>query len=308
MNRWRWQMPSAASQAHLPIIFGEVERVARQFVRGQSLPRVDLGDVRQDLLVDLFSRMVAFDARRGSIGAFANMVMINRARRLAQQLRAHRRIFGSSLVSIDDHLSMASHSILEQVTDSEGYSGMMGHHTDPFATVERRLDVETMLSVLPEKDAKFCRRLMCPRAVGPFPHNLMPRATAYRQLARIRRVLIANGFGSRDRFDEGRVEVFMDGFPRTILVPGSGTTSDDFKAWLDDAKPGAVFVYHCGSIALATNSLGEGLDLAEKKKLAHVADCAWLAAVQGRVHLLQRREGDGCFTYLAVARPRPICS
>jgi hypothetical protein len=96
----------------------------------------------------------------------------------------------------------------------------------------------------------------------------------------------------------------MDGFPRTVPVVGGSSTSDEFKTWLADAKPGAVFVYHCGSVALATNYKGEALPYAERQKLARLAHCAWIAAVQGRLHLLQRRLGENCFEYFAVARSR----
>jgi hypothetical protein len=228
--------------------------------------------------------------------------MRNRARRLAQQLLADWRMSGRPSVSIDDPLSPVGRVIVELRTENDGYSGMMGHHTDPFVAVERRLDVETMLSALPQKDAEFCRRLMCPSVIGAFPHGLMARATAYRRLAKIRQLLITNGFSARDDFSERRVEVCMDGFPRTGPVPWRGITSDDFKAWLADAKPGAVFVYHCGSVALTTNCRGEALNFAKRQKLSRLADCAWQAAVDRRVHLLQRRLGENCFDYFAVAR------
>jgi RNA polymerase sigma-70 factor (ECF subfamily) len=289
-------------QDQLHVVLKEANNSALRFLRKGQLHADGVADVRQDVLVDFFERLEAFDASRGSMGAFANVVMSNRTRRLAQQLLAYRRMFGWPPVSIDDPLSRVGRAIVELVTDSDGYSGMMGHHTDPFAAVERYLDVETMLSVLPERDAEFCRRLMSPAVIGLFPHGLMPRATAYRRLARIRRLLVANGFGARDGFPQRRVEVFMGDFASTVPVVGDGSTSDEFKTWLADAKPGAVFVYHSGSVALATDRHGQALRCAERQKLARLAHRAWLAAAQGRVHLLQRRLGENCFEYFAVAR------
>lgn len=100
----------------------------------------------------------------------------------------------------------------------------------------------------------------------------------------------------------------MDTILQSPASTESGATIGDFKAWLERAWDGELFVYHCGFLALGTNQLGEAFAPAERQRLAGVAHCAWLAAQQGDVHLLQRREGDACFTYLAVARPRSLQS
>ncbi|MGF1660565.1 MAG: hypothetical protein ACFCUS_14170 [Rubrimonas sp.] len=92
-----------------------------------------------------------------------------------------------------------------------------------------------------------------------------------------------------------------------ITTPNSGRplTEIDLAAWIGQAAPGDILEYHRGFLALDTHSLGSLLDDRDRKELSRVASRAMWAAEQGLVHLVQRRNGDGDFSYLAVARPKP---
>ena len=63
------------SEPDLVTILKEADAAAARLRRRLRLPRVDLDDLRQDLLLDLIRRLPAFDGRRGSIGAFAGAFM-----------------------------------------------------------------------------------------------------------------------------------------------------------------------------------------------------------------------------------------
>jgi len=65
-------MPPPISPADLAALITGAAMVARRLDRKMVLPAADLDDLRQDLLVDLICRLPGFDARHGSIGAFAN--------------------------------------------------------------------------------------------------------------------------------------------------------------------------------------------------------------------------------------------
>lgn len=64
-------MHSSISRDNLQILLHEADIAARRLVRQLRLPRADLDDVRQDLLVDLIARLPAYDADRGTLGALA---------------------------------------------------------------------------------------------------------------------------------------------------------------------------------------------------------------------------------------------
>jgi RNA polymerase sigma-70 factor (ECF subfamily) len=82
-------------------LLDEADAAAARLRRRLRLPRADLDDLRQDLLVDLIRRLPAFDARRGSIGAFAGIVLRNHASRIAARLARERRATGGGLLSLD---------------------------------------------------------------------------------------------------------------------------------------------------------------------------------------------------------------
>lgn len=82
-------------------------------------------------------------------------------------------------------------------------------------------------------------------------------------------------------------------------------TETMFCAWYGSAAPGDRIVYHRGFLAIDVSPLTYKLPDAERRTLLRVAERALQLAEDGLVHLVQRRMGEGDFTYLAIARPRP---
>jgi hypothetical protein len=74
---------------------------------------------------------------------------------------------------------------------------------------------------------------------------------------------------------------------------------DAFRAWLQRAEPGACLEYHRGLLSL-DRSLESDLSENRRRALSRVADLAFDAANRGQVHLVQRRNGDLDFSYLAI--------
>ena len=78
---------------------------------------------------------------------------------------------------------------------------------------------------------------------------------------------------------------------------------DAFRAWLQRAEPGACLEYHRGLLSL-DRSPDSNLPEARRRALSRVADLALNAAERGRVHLVQRRNGELDFSYLAIKANR----
>jgi hypothetical protein len=76
--------------------------------------------------------------------------------------------------------------------------------------------------------------------------------------------------------------------------------------WLRDAVPGDRLAYHRGYLAVDASVSESKLSVPERRELQRVAGAALAAALQGKVHAVQRRHGEGDYTYLLIARPRPI--
>lgn len=78
-----------------------------------------------------------------------------------------------------------------------------------------------------------------------------------------------------------------------------------FCGWLGQAAPGDAIEYHRGFLAIDCVPQTERMSARERVELIHLARCAFLAAENGLVHLVQHRNSENDFSYLAIARPRP---
>ena len=99
------------SPAALATLIDEAAIAARRLHRKLVLPAADLDDLRQDLLVDLICRLPGFDARRGSIGAFSNIVLRNQSSRIAIRHHRQRRMQGGTVLSLDAPVSGATEAL-----------------------------------------------------------------------------------------------------------------------------------------------------------------------------------------------------
>jgi len=78
----------------------------------------------------------------------------------------------------------------------------------------------------------------------------------------------------------------------------------ELQAWLLTAKAGDVLEYHRGALAIDRLPAGGRLAGRERRELDAVADTLWRLANTGQGHLLQRRHGDGDYSYLFVLSSR----
>ena len=189
-------MRFSISPPDLQILLHEADIAARRLVRQLRLSRADLADVRQDLLVDLIARLPAFDRQRGSIGAFAGLVMANRATRIAQGVRRHRRMYGEVPVSLDDPLPTGSGATRgDLIAEADGLPAILGQPVDRAAEAERRIDLERGLGTLDQGE-----RYLAAALYRASPHQLAKsgpgsRSDLYRRTRDLRLTLIAAGLG-----------------------------------------------------------------------------------------------------------------
>src|SRR5882724_9987861 len=84
---------SSISPVDLCVLLREATMAARGLVRRLGLPGHEQEDLRQELLVDLIARLKWFDPARGTLNAFANVIIRHRAGRLARRINIERAIF-----------------------------------------------------------------------------------------------------------------------------------------------------------------------------------------------------------------------
>ncbi|RME15545.1 MAG: hypothetical protein D6801_07215 [Alphaproteobacteria bacterium] len=183
------------SRSDLAALTLEADRAARRLHRKLALPAADLDDLRQDLLVDLICRLPGFDASRGSIGAFANIVLRNQCSRIAIRHHRQRRAQGGSLLSLDVPLAGSREPIGETLSEDDGLAAWHGQDRDARADSLTRESLRAVLARLPEDDRRFCRALTHRSVTALAADGFGSRSTLYRRLADLRLVLTAHGLG-----------------------------------------------------------------------------------------------------------------
>jgi len=187
-------MRSTISPTTVQVLLHEADVAARRLVRKLGLPCADMEDVRQDLLTDALARLHAFDAERGSLGAFAGLVMTNRARRIAHRIRNHRRMFGQEPVSIDEPAwSRSSESLGAWIAEERGLGAIMGYWVNPIVAVERRLDLERALGTLDKTGRRLAADLADDTSHQLAKSGRGARATLYRWTRDLRLRLMVAG-------------------------------------------------------------------------------------------------------------------
>jgi len=182
------------SRPDLQLLLSEAHCAAWRLVRRMRLPRHQLEDVRQDLLLDLLERLPAYDTRRGTLGAFAGKILTHKAARLAKSIWRERLLLGGEPVSLDE--SVAGFARVELIPEEQGLAAFFCQNTDAFARIERRLDLVSALGALDNDDLRLCAELYHATADRLAARGRAPRSSLYRRLKRIRLELMAAGLAA----------------------------------------------------------------------------------------------------------------
>ena len=181
--------------ADLSTLITEADTAARRLRRKLVLHAADHDDLRQDLLVDLICRLPGFDARRGSIGAFANIVLRNQSSRIAMRHHRQRRAQGGSLLSLEVPLAGAREPVGDTLTEEDGLAAWHGQACCAAAVTELHHALQAALARLPAEDRRFCAALAHRPVTALAAEGFGSRSALYRRLADLRHVLTAHGLG-----------------------------------------------------------------------------------------------------------------
>lgn len=185
-------MHSPISDPDLVTLLDEADAAATRLWRRVRLPRADLDDLRQDLLLDLIRRLPSFDTRRGTMGAFAGIVLRNQASRIATRIRRERQASGGQLLSLDAP-SADGRSFADKLAEHDGLAAWYGGCACSAEVTDRRIDLAGVLGALDARDLTLCAAMAhCPIR-GLVDRGLGSRATLYRRLRNLRCVLAAHG-------------------------------------------------------------------------------------------------------------------
>ena len=176
-------------------IIREADAAAQRLRRKLSMPLCEREDLGQDLLVDLLRRLPAYDPSRGSIGAFANIVLRNQSSRIAMRHHRQRRAQGGSLLSLEVPLAGTREPVGDTLTEDDGLAAWHGQTCCPAAVTELHHALQAALARLPAEDRRFCAALAHRPVTALAAEGFGSRSALYRRLADLRHVLTAHGLG-----------------------------------------------------------------------------------------------------------------
>lgn len=190
-------MHSPITPVDLAILIDEAAVAARRLHRKLRLPAADLDDLRQDLLVDLICRLPGFDARRGSIGAFAGIVLRNQSSRIAMRHHRRRRAQGGTVLSLDVPPAGGTEPLGCLLAESDGLAAWHGQDLCATEDAELRHDLARALGELPEDARELCAALGTCAIAEIVGRAGISRSALYRHIARLRLDLAMRGLGAR---------------------------------------------------------------------------------------------------------------
>jgi RNA polymerase sigma-70 factor (ECF subfamily) len=171
------------------------ERAALALCRSLNLQLSEKDDLRQDLLVDLLSRLSAYDPERGSFGAFAQVCIRHAGSRIAKKVKRERA--GRHPANLDDIIpGTEGLTLAETIPEDGGYAAWCGQPVNAIASLERRLDLDRAGAAIDPEDYPLCAALSqnTPHECGE--QKLMPRMRIYRRIREMRLRLLAAGITS----------------------------------------------------------------------------------------------------------------
>jgi RNA polymerase sigma-70 factor (ECF subfamily) len=184
------------SPEDIETIIREADAAARRLRRKLSLPICDREDLGQDLLVDLLRRLPAHDTARGSIGAFANIVLRNQSSRIAIRHHRQRRAQGGTVISLDAPISGCTEPLGCMLAEADGLAAWHGQDRSAVDDAETRHDLARALGDLPDDMRGLCAALGTCAVPEIVSRTGISRSALYRHIARLRLDLAMRGFGA----------------------------------------------------------------------------------------------------------------
>lgn len=174
----------------------EADTAARRLRRRLGLPSREVEDLGQDLLVDLLRRLPAFDRSRGSLGAFAGIILKNQSSRIALRIMRTREAENGGHLSLDAPRDAADPRPLgDTLTEDEGLSAWYGQPTCAHLVFEHRHALHCAVSQLSSDQRALCQALAHRPVAALVADGFASRSSLYRRLSDLRHVLTAYGIG-----------------------------------------------------------------------------------------------------------------
>jgi hypothetical protein len=283
----------------------------RNLARSRAVPGMDADDCEQALALDLVRRTSSFDPSRASFATFADRVVRHCVASLKAPTDRRRVEFAS--VSLETPVGGGD--------DNRTLGELLPETAPPLddaAIVS--LDMRRFVNRLPPALVDCCSLLLAPSIAAGARETAIHRSTAYYRIEQLRSEARTFGLGvyferpadtsacrpvcgdngaDHPRFGAGRETMSMSNRSRPPR-PSLLLAESDLRVWISAAQAGDTLEYHRGALAADRLAVGSRLSDQDRVELDRVANAVWQLAQAGRGYLLQRRHGDGDYSYLFV--------
>jgi len=168
---------------------------ARQLARSRPFHPSDIEDLEQELMLDLFRRLPAFDPSRASRNTFIARLVENRAASLIKAARAEKRgpdIEHESLQAVVFEGTEGRIALGDTISAEQGLWVTGGRGWDE--TIALRHDLARAIRRLPPRLAILCARLATDTVTEVSRDTGMSRPSVYDAIARVRKAMTDGGF------------------------------------------------------------------------------------------------------------------
>lgn len=185
------------TEACVRVASATASHYARRIARSLGLAAEDVADLRQELLLEVVRRCQGFDPTRAAWATFIDMVVRHAADELAERLAYGQRINAGFLDDLTTWRNRRRVRLTEVLSEGDGLGALWSGLGDPFADVDRRIDIERFVERLPDGLRRLCRLLQTEQPADAQRLSGLCKSEFYRQLdelaMRLRAVGLAEG-------------------------------------------------------------------------------------------------------------------
>ena len=162
------------------VVVGIVRGKARDLARRPEFSDQELEDLEQEIMTAVAIGLTRYDENLSSISTYVRRIVNRKAERLIEHRLAGKRAAGFNAPSIEAMLALDEDALPDDP------------HKDPAFSVARKLDVETVIDRLPEREQEICQHLRTHSVAEVATLTGTPRATIYGSLSQIRNIFAEN--------------------------------------------------------------------------------------------------------------------
>jgi RNA polymerase sigma factor (sigma-70 family) len=182
----------------LDAVMAETIRIKSLSLVGKAgFTRDDLDDIRQELTLDLLTRLPGYDHEKSAFGTYVNDVVDNGIASMLEARNSAKRDWKIRNDSLNDDVPEAENEWIEQIQivspEDLPWNGD-GSLNSPFDQCDQNVVLSKAMDNLSPRQRMLCRLLACKNVSEISSLMGISRQALYRKIARIRKKLLEMGF------------------------------------------------------------------------------------------------------------------